>query len=175
MEKKEKGRSIYYIMRVLHRDIGFITLGLTLVYALSGVILVYRNTNFLMSEKTTVKQLKQDLSAKDLSEQLLIRNFQILKEEGDMIYFKDGSYNTTTGEATISRKEYPDILNKLVNFHKITGNNKWSFFSTIYGILLLFLAVSSLFMYKFRSKKSKRGIALTGLGIALTIAFLLLM
>lgn len=162
-------------MRVLHRDIGYITLGLTIVYALSGILLVYRNTNFLMSEKTTVKQLKQDLSEKDLSEQLLIRNFQILKEDGEIIYFKEGTYNTTTGVAMISRNEYPPILKKLVNLHKISGNNKWSLFTTIYGILLFFLAVSSLFMYKFRSNKSNRGIALTGLGIILTIVFLMLM
>lgn len=174
MEKKESRKSLYYIMRALHRDIGFLTLGLTLVYVLSGVLLIYRNTDFLKKEKTSELLLKQNLAEGDLAKQLAVRNFRVEKKEGDVIYFKEGYYNAATGEAKISRKDYPPFIKNLVNLHKITGNNRLSLLNTIYGILLLFLVVSSFFMFKFGTGKSKRGLALTGLGIILTILFLVL-
>ena len=45
MEQKEK-KSIHYYMRGLHRDIGFFLIGLTLIYSISGVLLIYRDTDF---------------------------------------------------------------------------------------------------------------------------------
>ncbi|HAR38708.1 MAG: hypothetical protein A2W86_13220 [Bacteroidetes bacterium GWD2_45_23] len=174
MEKKESGKGLYYIMRVLHRDVGFLTLGLTLVYVLSGVLLIYRNTDFLKKEQTSAFHLKQNLPEEDLAKQLAVRNLRVEKKEGDVIYFKEGCYNVTTGEAKISRKDYPPLIKKFVNLHKVTGDNRLSLFNTIYGTLLLFLAVSSLFMFKLGTGKSKRGLALTGLGIMLTILFLFL-
>lgn len=174
MEKKESKKSIYYIMRILHRDIGFLVIGLTLVYAFSGVTLIYRNTNFFKREKTTINQLNQNLEEVELAVQLGIRNFQIEKKEGDIIYFREGTYNTSTGIAEVSRVGYPHLLNEFVRLHKISGNNIWSLFFAIYGVLLLFLAISPLFMFKFGSSKSKRGFVLTGTGIVLTIILLLL-
>ncbi len=41
METQKKKQNIYHIMRVLHRDIGFLTIGLTLVYALSGIFCLF--------------------------------------------------------------------------------------------------------------------------------------
>ena len=174
MGKKESGKNLFYIMRALHRDVGFLTLGLTLVYALSGVLLIYRNTDFLKKEQTLEIHLKQNLPEEDLAKQLAVRNFRVEKKEGDVIYFKEGYYNITTGEAKISRKDYPPLIKKFVSLHKVTGDNRFSFLNTIYGIFLLFLAVSSFFMFKFGTAKSKRGLALTGLGVMLTILFLVL-
>jgi len=94
------------------------------------VLLVYRNTDFLKKEQTSVSHLKQNLP-----------------------------------------ERLSTVIKKLVNLHTVTGNNRLSLFNTIYGILLLFLAVSSFFMFKFSTRKSKRGFALTGLGIMLTIVF----
>ena len=41
--------SIHYWIRSLHRDIGFFLVGLTLVYVLSGILLIYRDTGFLQT------------------------------------------------------------------------------------------------------------------------------
>ena len=50
MKAKEK-KSVHYYMRSLHRDVGFLVLGFTFIYALSGIVLVYRDTDFLKSER----------------------------------------------------------------------------------------------------------------------------
>ena len=106
MKNEEKKLNIYKIMRVLHRDIGFLTIGLTLVYVLSGVLLIYRNTDFMKMEKTEEKQLAASLSGSEVAQQLRIRNFKVEREEGAVIYFKEGHYNGDTGMSVITRKVY---------------------------------------------------------------------
>ena len=46
--------TIHYWIRSLHRDIGFFLVGLTLVYVLSGILLIYRDTGFLQSTPVEV-------------------------------------------------------------------------------------------------------------------------
>ena len=43
MEKK----SLNQLMRAWHRDIGFFIIGLVIIYALSGIALIFRDTDFL--------------------------------------------------------------------------------------------------------------------------------
>ena len=161
-------------MRVLHRDIGFLTIGLTIVYALSGALLIYRNTDFMKVERIEERQLEINLTGNDLGAELRIRNFRVEREEGEMIYFKEGSYDVSTGKSIITRKVYIPPLDKLVDLHKVTGTSRVSIIALIYGFMLTFLAVSSLFMYKFGSKKSKRGLVMIAVSVVMTIMIVLL-
>ncbi len=174
MERQNKNTSIYNVMRVLHRDIGFLTIGLTIVYALSGALLIYRNTDFMKVERIEERQLEINLTGNDLGAELRIRNFRVEREEGEMIYFKEGSYDVSTGKSIITRKVYIPPLDKLVDLHKVTGTSRVSIIALIYGFMLTFLAVSSLFMYKFGSKKSKRGLVMIAVSVVMTIMIVLL-
>lgn len=174
MENQKKTQNIYHIMRVLHRDIGFLTIGLTLVYALSGVLLIYRNTGLLKMERIEEKQLVANLTGNDLGQQLRIRNFKVEREDEETIYFKDGFYDVVTGKSVVTRKVYIPPFDKLVDLHKITGTHKMSVLALVYGFMLCFLAVSSLFMFKLGSRKSKRGIAMIALSIIITVAIVVL-
>lgn len=175
MENSKKKRNIYHLMRVLHRDIGFLTIGLTVVYALSGVLLIYRNTGFMKVMRIEENRLETGLSAENLGSRLRIRNFKVEREEGSKIFYKEGVYDAETGVATVTRKTYPFPVDKLVNLHKITGANNLSFISLIYGCMLAFLAFSSLFMFKFGSRKNKRGMAMVGVSMAATIILVMLL
>ena len=42
-------------MRVFHRYLGFFLAGIMAVYSISGIVLIFRETEFLKSEKTVVK------------------------------------------------------------------------------------------------------------------------
>ena len=162
------------IMRSLHRDIGFLTIGLTLVYALSGVLLIYRNTDFMKIDRVEEKQLATNLLGNELGPELRIRNFKVEREEGGVIYFKEGTYDAATGKSVVTRKVYIPPFDKLVNLHKVTGTNKVSVVGLIYGLMLTFLAVSSLFMYKPGSKLSRRSLVMIAVSVAATIAIVML-
>lgn len=161
-------------MRVLHRDIGFLTIGLTVVYAFSGVLLIYRNTDFLKTDKTEEKQLATQLTGNDLGPLLRIRSFKVEREEAGVIYFKEGMYDAATGKSVVTRKVYIPPFDKLVNLHKVTGASSVSLISLIYGLMLTFLAVSSLFMFKFGSRKSRRGLMMIAVSVVATIAIVML-
>ena len=49
MRLMNMAHDIHYWIRSLHRDIGFFLVGLTLVYVLSGLLLIYRDTGFLQT------------------------------------------------------------------------------------------------------------------------------
>ena len=171
---QNKSINIYHIMRVLHRDIGFLTIGLTIVYALSGMLLIYRNTDFMKVSKTEQMQLETGLNGGNLGSQLRIRAFNVEREEGSNIFFKEGVYDAETGIATVTRKVYISPLDKLVNLHKVTGASNVSVIALVYGFMLTFLAVSSLFMFKFGSRKNKRGLALIAVSVVMTIVIVML-
>lgn len=168
-------RPIAYYMRWLHRDIGYVVLGLTIVYALSGVILVYRETDFLKSPKDVSMQLSPQMSIQDLSRRLHLRRPEITKKEGDVISFHDGEnlkngvYNTATGSIQFTAKQLPGLIERFISLHKLSSSKPACWISVIYGILLLFLALSSLWMFTPSTRKFRRGIMLTTIGVTLAV------
>jgi hypothetical protein len=173
MEEKEN-KSINNCIRSLHRDIGFFVIGLTIIYSISGIILTYRDTNFLKYETLVEKTLSPNMEASELGKVLHLRDFKFLKNEGEIEYFQNGTYNKSTGFVKYSKKELPPILNKLTNLHKASSRNLKHLFSTIFGILLLFLAISSFWMFKTKTKLFRRGICIAGLGVVFAIILLVL-
>lgn len=85
MEKKQK--SIHFYMRTLHRDVGFLMIGLVVVFALSGIVLVYRDTDFLKKEMLVQRSISPNLASVDLGLTLKLKNMKVEKMEDDVIYF----------------------------------------------------------------------------------------
>jgi len=173
MEQKKK-KSISYYMRSLHRDIGFFIIGLTIIFGVSGVVLVYRDTNFLKQDVLIEKNLAPNIEASELGNILHIRDLKISKEEGELIYFQNGTYNKATGVATYTNKELPSIFNKLNKLHKTSSKGFMHWVPVTFGVLMLFLAISSLWMINPKSKLFRRSIILTGAGILFSILLLFL-
>jgi hypothetical protein len=181
MEIQSRNRKpITYYMRCLHRDIGFLMLGLTIVYALSGVILVYRETDFLKSPASVKMVLPQQMSSDDIARKLHLRRLEVTKTEEDVIYFqdgtnlKDGVYNKATGDASYVAKQFPVFVERLINIHKLSNSKISHWFSVIYGILLMFLAISSFWMFRIDTRKFRRGIVISSIGIGMAVLIILL-
>ncbi|MFZ4726404.1 MAG: hypothetical protein ACOYMD_13290 [Paludibacter sp.] len=167
-------KSINYYMRSLHRDIGFFLVGLTVIYCISGVILIYRDTDFLRHDKLTEKKLPPNMDECELGKMLWKRDFKILKCEGNILYFQNGTYNKVSGVVKYNEKELPSFLSKFNRLHKSPSKNLVHWFTTIYGILLLFLAVSSFWMFNSKTKLFRRGIFIASIGIGAALILLLI-
>lgn len=165
-------RSINYYMRVLHRDIGFFILGLIVIYSISGIVLTFRDTDFLKAESQVEQQLDANLQATELGEALRMRGFRVESEDAEIIDFGTGIYNKETGLTRYSVYELPAVLDKFNDLHKTMSSSAASPFTTILGFLLLFMAISSFWMFKTTSPHFKRGMILTSVGIIATIALL---
>jgi len=170
MEKQK--RTLNHYMRALHRDIGFFVVGLIIIYSLSGIALIYRDTDFLKHETQVEKKLSPNLQISELGPMLRLKDFKVLKTEGDILYFPNGSYNAVTGIAEYTQKELPVWLGKFANLHKTASQNPAHWFTTIFGVLLFFLAISSFWMFNTANRQFRRGLIIAGTGIAFAVILL---
>lgn len=171
--KKGKRKSINYYMRVLHRDIGFFIIGLIVIYSISGIVLTFRDTNLLKFERQVERQMEPNMQANELGQTLRMRGFQVESENAEMINFGSGTYNKETGLATYTVNELPAILESFNHLHKTASSSAASPFTAILGFLLLFMAVSSLWMFNSTSPHFKRAMVLTLVGIMASIALMM--
>lgn len=167
MERNKK--SIHHYMRALHRDIGFLMIGLTLVYAISGFILIFRDKDFLKVAQHTEKQLPPNLNESSLGDAIHLRDFNVTKTENEVIFFTQGTYDQKSGKASYTEKVYPQAIKKLNQLHLTSGKNAIHWFATLYALLLLFLAISSFWMYKPGHRLFRRGILFAGIGLLLAL------
>ncbi|MDF4220772.1 PepSY domain-containing protein [Maribacter sp. M208] len=160
-------------MRIIHRYLGFFLAGIMAMYAISGIIMIYRNTDFLKSEKIVERQLKPNLKAAELGGALRIKGgVKPQKTEGDVVYFKQGQYNKVTGMAIIKKMELPFILDKMEHLHKATTNSPVYFLNIFFGLSLLFFVVSSFWMFLPKTSVFKKGLYFSLAGMVLTIILL---
>ncbi|WP_326985049.1 hypothetical protein VUJ46_11120 [Chryseobacterium sp. MYb264] len=171
MDKIKDTRSF---MRITHRYLGYFLAGIMAVYAISGVLLIYRDTDFLKKEQSYEKVIEKNLSEKEISKALNIKNFEIEKQEGDILKFKEGTYTPSTGEAKYTKKELPYLLDKMAKLHKAKSKDSLSPLNAFFGIALLFFVISSFWMFKPKTKIFKRGIIFTISGIIISIILLLI-
>lgn len=169
----KNNKSTNYYMRIVHRYLGFFLAGIMTIYALSGVILIFRDTDFLKQEKQFEKKLETEVSnAEELGKELRIKGLKINKSENNIDYFDQGSYNKTTGVAVYTKKELPVVLEKLNHLHKATTKQPLFWLNVFFGISLLFFAISSFWMFMPKTKTFKKGLYFTLGGIILTLVML---
>lgn len=167
-----KKRTLSTTMRIVHRYLGFFLAGIMAVYALSGIILIFRDSDFLKQEKQIVKTVKPNASGDDLGRMLELRGFKAEREEGDIVYFKEGTYNKKTGAAAYTKKELPIVLEKMSHLHKAKSGDPLFFLNVFFGLSLLFFVVSSFWMFMPKTSIFKKGLYFTVAGLVLTLILL---
>ncbi|MBN8687275.1 MAG: hypothetical protein J0M10_09660 [Chitinophagales bacterium] len=159
-------------MRVIHRYLGFFLAGIMAVYSLSGIVLIFRDTDFLKKEKQVVKELKPNLEAKELGQETRIKELKVTKTEGDLVYFNNGSYNKATGHTEYKVKELPFVISKLTGLHKAKSSEPLFFLNVFFGVSLFFFVISSFWMFMPKTSIFKKGMIYTIAGIILTLILL---
>ena len=134
-------------MRIYHRYLGFFLAGIMAVYAISGIILIFRDTDFLKVEKKVEKELKPNLEAEELGKALRIRELQVTGTDGAIVSFAQGTYNKETGVANYTTKELPLVLNKMTQLHKANTKQPLFFLNILFGLSLFFFVISSFWMF----------------------------
>ncbi len=157
-------------MRVYHRYLGFFLAGIMAVYAVSGILMIFRNTDFLKRESVVKKQLAPGLPIEKIGEELRLRDLRADSETEDSLKFRQsGSYSKRTGEARFTVKELPFVLKKMTDMHKATTNSPLFFMNIFFGLSLLFFVVSAFYMFLPRTSVFKKGIYFAAAGVALML------
>jgi hypothetical protein len=158
--------------RIWHRYLGFFLAGIMAVYAISGVVLIFRNTDFLKKEVVKERQIAAGLSPEEAGKVLRIQNFSVERTEGETIYFPGGSYNAASGAAVHTVKELPYVMKQMTHLHKANTKDPLYYFNIVFGTALLFFVVSAFWMFMPGSKILRKGLYFSAAGLVLTLILL---
>lgn len=172
---------------IIHRDLGYLCFGLTIIYAISGIAVNHIadwNPNYsieripaiidttLLAEMPKDKQVVEILS--QLGETGEIKNSHQLNEQTLLIFVVHNNItvNLATGEV-VQEKSTPRKGLYEMNFLHINHAKKlWTWMADLYAVGLAVLAVTGLFVLRGKKGITGRGAWLTGIGIAIPIFFL---
>jgi hypothetical protein len=160
-------------MRIYHRYLGFFLTGIMAVYAFSGIILIFRDTDLLKKEKHLKEQLKPGLTAEDVGKAIRMRDLKFETAGGALQNFKNGNYNSQTGEVNYTLKSLLPFAEKLTRLHKANTKDPLFYLNVFFGSSLLFFVLSSFWMFMPATSIFKKGMYFTIAGIALVLLMLL--
>ncbi len=158
--------------RIWHRYLGYFLAGIMAMYALSGMLLIFRDTDFLKQEKTIQKTVKPNATSEELGQLIGIKQLKVQQEDAATIAFENGTYNKQTGEANYVVKELPKLLNKMTKLHKAKSSEPLFFLNVFFGLSLLFFVLSSFWMFLPGTTIFRKGMYFTIAGIVLTLVLL---
>jgi hypothetical protein len=164
--------TVHNTMRVYHRYLGFFLAGIMAVYSLSGIILIFRDTKFLKSDKQLTKQLEPGLSAEALGKAIKVRELKFTAMNGDVRSFKQGTYNTATGTANYTTTTLPKMVERMTHLHKASTKDPLFYLNIFFGVSLFFFVISSFWMFMPKTSIFKKGLYFTVAGVVLTLILL---
>ncbi|MFC2110112.1 hypothetical protein ACFLRU_05875 [Bacteroidota bacterium] len=166
-----KKTPLSFKIRVIHRFLGYFLSGIMAIYAISGIILIFRSTDFLKSEVVIEKQLEPNLNGAKVGSKLKMK-LRVEKKQGDIIHFKNGTYNQKTGIAIVKKMKLPIVLEKMERLHKASTKSPLYYLNIFFGLSLLFFVISAFWMYTPKMPVFKKGMYFAIAGALLTIILL---
>jgi len=174
--------------KAIHRDLGYIFFAMTIIYAISGIAINHIkdwNPNFVVTNKSVQVEIPNDYR--------LIKKDDVLKILTDLgegghykkhyfpgntqlkVFIEGGTLeiNLETGTGQLEKIRRRPVLHAMNYLHYNPGK-WWTVFSYIYGIALVFVAVTGLFVLKGKNGITRRGAILTIVGIIIPVVFLLI-
>ena len=159
-------------MRIIHRYLGFYLVGIMTLYAISGIVMIFRKGDAFKVDKSYTTTLAPALSEEAVGEQLKIKGLHFLKTEGDVAYFEQGNYSISTGEVTYFKKELPLLLDKMTKLHKATTDSPVYWLNILFGLSLLFFVVSSFWMFLPQTDIFKKALLFSLAGFVMAVILL---
>jgi uncharacterized protein len=175
------------LIRALHRDIGYFAVGLTFVYALSGLAVNHISDwdpSFHQIERT--HPIVGELPGEDAAIARAVLEQLQIAQEPEEIYRVDATqidvvvHNRTLHVNTQKREileegQEPRFLLRVANWlHLNRGKKAWTWVADGYAAFLLYLATSGLFMLPGKKGLVGRGGILLGLGVLVPVTYVVL-
>lgn len=178
-------RSFSSTIRALHRDLGYFVIGLTLIYAITGIILSGRGLAWFTQEFKDELVMQKTINKKDFNSSFVNEilkgnvseifdedsyeiikkrlHLKLVKEEQNIFHYKAWKslkvkYNNSSGKTLVSYKGYPLAVEIFVDAHKASHESAWFYLAIIYSLILSFLAISSFWMMKGKNGFKRRGV-----------------
>jgi hypothetical protein len=156
-------------MRTYHRYLGYFLSGIMAVYGVSGIVLIFRQTDLFKVEKQIEKTVSPGLPPEELGRALRIKDLKVESTNGNVVTFAQGTYNTETGVANYRELELPYVLGRLTDLHKANTSQPMFFLNIFFGLSLLFFVLSSFWMFLPKTDTFRKGLYFAAVGLALAL------
>lgn len=184
LSNKDLKKNISKWARIIHRDLGFLMVGVCLVYAISGIVLnhlsgekdpAYKTEEFsLQFEKGLDKDAliaywKDHKDLPELRKVMAIDNdhLRVMIDGGVGVYCLS---NGKIDYEKYTKREFIYWINKL-HYNKIKG---WNIMADFFAISLIFFAISGLVIVKGKKGIAGRGKWYLILGILIPVMYVIL-
>jgi hypothetical protein len=175
-------------LRIIHRDFGYFIVGMTIVYALSGIYFNHRR-DLNPDYKIIVTEFEtQKFSAGNISDdevKAILKNFErnvvyqkhyvnsqglvkVFIENGEVVI--DGE----NGRGTMHYLQKRPLIFEMNKLHKASIGVAWKWVSDVMAVILILVAVSGLFILKGKHGFGRWGWWITIAGVAVPLLFVLI-
>jgi hypothetical protein len=177
-------------LRAIHRDFGYLAIGFTLIYAVSGIaqnhIEDWGDVSFKATERTLTLPAIPDttpeiVAVKSVADAVGMGAPTTHSRAGDEIRLEYsngskataivGAKDTTVTVQARSRRAFIGLANWL---HTARHKKAWKYIADSYAVLLLYLALSGIFMIKGKLGLKWRGTILISTGILVPVMYVAL-
>lgn len=175
------------VNHALHRDIGYLCVGLTLIYAISGIAVNHISPKFnpsysIEKSKAQVSLLPSGSSPdmafiqkilKELEEEGRYKNAALISP-GMIRIFVEGNtldLEMATGRVIMEKTTRKPLLYQANYLHLNKAKGSWTWLADIYGSALFLLALTGMLMI--RGKRKVRSLLLTLIGFLVPLFYLL--
>jgi len=173
-------------LRAIHRDVGYSAVGLTVVYAASGLAVNHVAAWDSSFTRTTATHelgmplpLDDEAASKLIAEKLGVREApkEVYREGDELeVLFEQRTLHVVAATGHIvEESQKPRFFFRAANWlHLNRGKKAWTSFADAYAAALLFLALSGMFMLPGRKGLAGRGAVFVLLGAAIPILYVTL-
>jgi hypothetical protein len=176
------------LLRILHRDLGYFIVGMTIVYCLSGIFLNHRHDfnpdyKIYSYDFQTEYRNKTNLSEQEIRDVLetfehnIVYKKHYLNNNGIVkVFIENGevAINPNTGEGALHYLQKRPIIFGMNKLHKATLGTVWKWGSDVMAFILLFVAISGLFILKGKRGFNRWGWWITIVGFIVPLVFALI-
>jgi uncharacterized protein len=172
-------------LRAFHRDFGYLAIGFTVIYAISGIAQNHIEDWGDVSYRNYQLTKTIDPVADDATDEQAIAKVAALVDFGTptssyragdevRLEYASGAKVTAIGnEVTIQGRERRAFIGVANWLHTARNKKGWRYVADVYAVLLLYLAISGIFMIKGKLGLKWRGALLITAGVAVPVAAVL--
>lgn len=177
--------------RWIHRELGYLFFGMAIIYGVSGIALnhhIARHWNPSLVERSEQVENISPLPREEVTKEYVM---EILEAAGEadnykqyyfpndlslMIYLDKGhiTVNLETGETNVVKIRNRKVFREMNFLHYNKPKQLWTYFADLFGLSMVILAITGLFMARGKKGIRGQGAILLTIGILVPLVFLLI-
>ena len=173
------------LLRILHRDLGYYIVAMTIVYSVSGIYLNHRHdfnpdykifiTDFQVEQpiNSNIAEIEVKEIIESVNEEVVFKKHYVNKEGYIKIFIENGEavINPVSGKGTMQYLQKRPFIFEINKLHRASIGTLWKWVSDLMAVILIFVAVSGLFLLKGKRGFNRWGWWLTIAGIVVPLFF----